>query len=61
MSNALCRSPRTEARHENDRLHESRRRHLEHFVAQGAAPHTLRGAAVIIYRATIGIKLDESS
>ncbi len=61
MSNVPCRSPRTVARHENGRLHESRRRYLEHVAAQGAALHTLRGAAVTIYRATIGMKLDESS
>jgi hypothetical protein len=30
-------------------------------LPKGAALHTLRGAAVIIYRATIGMKLDESS
>ena len=38
-----------------------RRRYLEHLAAQGAALHTLRGAAGIIYRAAIWMRLDESS
>jgi hypothetical protein len=61
MFNILYRCPRTVARHENGPLHESRRRYLEHLSAQGAALHTLRGAAGIIYRAAIWMKLDESS
>ena len=61
MFNILYRCPRTVARHENGPLHESRRRYLEHVAAQGAALHTLRGAAGIIYRAAIWMKLDESS
>ena len=61
MFNILYRCPRTVARHENGPLHESRRRYLEHLAAQGAALHTLRGAAGIIYRAAIWMKLDESS
>ena len=61
MFNTLYRCPRTVARHENGPLHESRRRYLEHLAAQGAALHTLRGAAGIIYRAAIWMKLDESS
>jgi integrase/recombinase XerD len=61
MFNILYRCPRTVARHENGPLHESRRCYLEHLSAQGAALHTLRGAAGIIYRAAIWMKLDESS
>ena len=61
MFNILYRCPRTVARHENGPLHESRRRYLEHLAAQGAALHTLRGAAGIVYRAAIWMKLDESS
>jgi len=61
MFNILYRCPRTVARHENGPLHESRRRCLEQVAAQGAALHTLRGAAGIIYRAAIWMKLDESS
>ena len=60
MFNTLYRCPRTIARHENGPLAESRRRYLEHLAAQGAALHTLRGAAGIIYRAAIWMKLDES-
>jgi hypothetical protein len=51
MFNILYRCPRTVARHKNGPLHESRRRYLDHLSAQGAALHTLRGAAGIIYRA----------
>jgi integrase/recombinase XerD len=61
MFNILYRCPRTVARHENGPLHESRGLYLEHLAAQGAALHTLRGAAGIIYRAAIWMKLDESS
>jgi integrase/recombinase XerD len=61
MFNILYRCPRTIARHENGPLHESRRSYLEHLSAQGAALHTLRGAARIIYRAAVWMKLDESS
>jgi hypothetical protein len=61
MFNILYRCPRTVACHENGPLHESRRRYLEQVAAQGAALHTLRGAAGIIYRAAIWMKLDESS
>jgi hypothetical protein len=61
MFNILYRCPRTVARHENGPLHESRQRYLEHLSAQGAALHTLRGAAGIIYRAAIWMKLDDSS
>ncbi len=60
MFKTLYRCPRTVARHENGPLQESRRRYLEHLAAQGAALHTLRGAAGIIYRAAIWMKLDES-
>ncbi|MGA7768982.1 MAG: tyrosine-type recombinase/integrase [Candidatus Sulfotelmatobacter sp.] len=60
MFNTLYRCPRTIARHENGPLAELRRRYLEHLAAQGAALHTLRGAAGIIYRAAIWMKLDES-
>ena len=58
MFNTLYRCPRTIARHENGPLAESRRRYLEHLAAQGAAIHTIRAAAGVIYRATI---LDGSS
>ena len=61
MFNTLYRCPRTVARHQNGPLHESRRLYLEHLASKGAALHTLRGAAGIIERATISIKLDESS
>ncbi len=61
MFKILYRCPRTVVRHENGPLHESRRRYLEHLSAQGAALHTLRAAAGIIYRATIWMNLDESS
>jgi len=61
MFNILYRCPRTVARHQSGPLHESRRLYLEHLAAQGAALHTLRGAAGIIYRAAIWMKLDESS
>jgi hypothetical protein len=61
MFNTLYRCPRTVARHETAPLAESRRRYLEHLAAQGAAIHTIRGAAGVIYRATILMKLDESS
>jgi hypothetical protein len=61
MFKTLYRCPRTVARHENGPLQDSRRRYLEHLAAQGAALHTLRGAAGIIYRAAIWMKLDESS
>jgi hypothetical protein len=53
MFKTLCLCPRTLARHENGPLQESRRRYLEQLAAQGAALHTLRGAAGIIYRAAI--------
>ena len=56
MFKTLYRCPRTVARHENGPLHESRRRYLVHLAAQGAALHTLRGAAGIIYRAAIWMK-----
>lgn len=61
MFNNLYRCPRTIARHENSPLAESRRRYLEHLSAEGAAVHTIRAAAGVIYRATILMKLDESS
>ena len=61
MFNTLYRCARTVARHENAPLAESRRRYLEYLAAQGAAIHTIRAAAVVIYRATILMKLDESS
>jgi hypothetical protein len=61
MFNILYRCPRTVARHENGPLAESRRRYLEHLAAQGAANHTIRGAAGVIYRATMMMKLDDSS
>jgi integrase/recombinase XerD len=61
MFHALYRCPRTIARHENGPLAESRRRYLEHLAAQGPAIHTIRAAAGVIYRATILMKLDESS
>lgn len=61
MFNTLYRCPRTIARHENRPLAESRRRYLEHLAAQGAAIPTIRAAAGVIYRATIMMKLDESS
>jgi hypothetical protein len=61
MFNILYRCPRTVARHQNGPLHESRRCYLEHLSAQGAALHTLRAAAGIIYRAAIWMRLDESS
>jgi hypothetical protein len=61
MFDTLCRCPRTIARHENGPLNESRRRYLEHLAAQGAAFHTIRAAAGVIYPATIMMKLDESS
>ena len=61
MFNILYRCPRTVARHQNGPLHESRRCYLEHLSAQGAALHTLRAAAGIIYRASIWMRLDESS
>jgi hypothetical protein len=51
MFKTLYRCPRTVARHENGPLHESRRCYLEHIAAQGAALHTLRGAAGIILHA----------
>ena len=57
----LYRCPRTIARHENGPLAESRRRYLEYLAAQGAAIHTIRAAAGVIYRATILMKLDGSS
>jgi hypothetical protein len=60
MFKTLYRCPRTIARHENGPLHESRSRYLEHVAAQGAALHTLRGVAGIIYRAAIWMKLAES-
>jgi len=52
MFKTLYRCPRTIVRHENGPLHESRRRYLEHLAAQGAALHTIRAAAGVIYRAT---------
>jgi hypothetical protein len=61
MFTNLYRCPRTIARHENGPLYESRHRYLEHLVAQGAALHTIRAAAGVIYRATMMMKLDESS
>ena len=61
MFNTLYRCPRTIARHENGPLAESRRRYLEHLASQGAAFHTIRAAAGVIYRATIMMKLDEFS
>ena len=61
MFNTIYRCPRTIARHEHGPLSESRRRYLEHLAAQGAAIHTIRAAAGVIYRATILLKLDESS
>jgi integrase/recombinase XerD len=60
MFDTLYRCPRTIARHENSPLNESRRRYLEHLGAQGAAFHTIRAAAGVIYRATIMMQLDES-
>jgi hypothetical protein len=61
MFKTLYRCPRTVTRHENGPLAESRRRYLEHLAAQGAAIHTIRAAAGVIYRATIMMELDESS
>ena len=61
MFDTLYRCPRTIARHENGLLAESRRRYLEHLAAQGAAIHTIRAAAGVIYRATMMMRLDESS
>jgi integrase/recombinase XerD len=61
MFKTLYRCPRTVARHENGPLAESRRGYLEHLAAQGAANHTIRAAAGVIYRATMMMKLDESS
>ena len=61
MFNILYRCPRTVARHENGPLRKSRSLYLEHLAAQGAALHTLRGAAGIIYHAAIWMRLDESS
>ena len=61
MFNTLYRCPRAVARHENAPLAESRRRYLEHLGAQGAAIHTIRAAAGVLYRATMMMKLDESS
>jgi hypothetical protein len=57
MFDTLYRCPRAIARHENGPLAESRRRYLEHLAAQGAAIHTIRAAAGVIYRATILMKL----
>lgn len=53
MFNPLYRCPRTVARNENAPLAESRRRYLEHLAAQGAAIHTIRAAAGVVYCATI--------
>ena len=50
MFKTLYRCPRTVARHENGPLHESRSRYLVHLAAQGAALHTLRGAAGDVYK-----------
>jgi len=61
MFNTLYRSSCTVARHENPPLAESRRRYLDHLAAQGAAIHTSRAAAGIIYRAMMMMKMDESS
>ena len=61
MFTNLYQCPGRIARHESRPLYESRRRYLEHLAARGAALHTLRGAAGIIYRAAIWMKLDESS
>ncbi len=61
MFNTLYRCPLTIARHENGPLAESRRRYLEHLAAQGAAFHTIKDAAGVIYRSAIWMKLDESS
>lgn len=47
--------------HENAPLAESRRRYLEHLAAQGAAIHTIRAAAGVIYRAAMMMDLDQSS
>lgn len=58
---ALYRCARLIARHENGPLLESRRRHLEHLAYQGAALHPIRATAGVIYRATVMMKLDESS
>jgi hypothetical protein len=61
MFNTLYRCTRIIARHENAPLADSRRRYLEHLATQGAALHTIRAAAGVIDRATILMKLDESS
>lgn len=58
MFTNLYQCPGRIARHESRPLYESRRRYLEHLAARGAALHTLRGAAGIIYRAAIWMKLD---
>jgi hypothetical protein len=61
MFNTLYRCPRTIARHENGPLAESRRHYPEHLAAQGAAIHTIRAAAGVLYRAALMMKLDVSS
>jgi len=61
MFNTLYRCPRTIARHENGPLQASRRLYLEHIASQGAALHTLRATAGVIYRAAIWMNLNESS
>src|SRR3989442_333244 len=61
MFNTIYRCPRTIARHESGPLRDSRLRYLEHLVAQGAAIHTLQIAAEVTYRASICMRLDESS
>jgi hypothetical protein len=61
MFNTLYRCPRTVARHENAPLADSRRHYLGHLAAQGAAIHTIRAAAGVVYRATMMMKLDDSS
>jgi len=59
MLNTLYRCTRTIARHQNAPLAESRCRYLEHLAAQGAAIHTIRAAAGVIYRTTVLMKLDD--
>src|SRR5258708_11747904 len=61
MFKTLYRCPRTISRHENGPLYESCRHYLEHLAAQGATRRTIRGAAEVIYRAAICMRLDSSS
>src|SRR5216683_592930 len=61
MFKTLYRCPRTISRHENGPLYESRRHYLDHLAAQGATRRTIRGAAEVIYRAAIYMRLDSSS